>query len=269
MPTPRVPLPLVRLQATRPPDDSSDSVTGQLQLAISRQPVQVEVSVSAGPIDIINLFPIFQGMAEVIVGIAVQNVEDQGLEISCRKGCGACCRQMVPISEMEARHLAGLVEAMPEPRRSVVRQRFAKARERLDRAELESQYQVSATPDKSQLTTIGLAYFELAIACPFLEEESCSIHLDRPLACREYLVTSPAEACSRPAAETIRMVPIAAKVSQAARILERQARQTSVEWMPLINSLDWVARNPQQHPKQPGVALVQGFFKNLAGEPPG
>jgi Fe-S-cluster containining protein len=34
--------------------------------------------------------------------------------------------------------------------------------------------------------------------CPFLEDESCSIHPDRPLVCREYLVTSPAELCAGP-----------------------------------------------------------------------
>jgi hypothetical protein len=33
-------------------------------------------------------------------------------------------------------------------------------------------------------------YFLQGVACPFLEAESCGIHPDRPLACREYLVTS-------------------------------------------------------------------------------
>ncbi len=41
-------------------------------------------------------------------------------------------------------------------------------------------------------------YFHLGIACPFLEDESCSIHADRPISCREYLVTSPAVNCADP-----------------------------------------------------------------------
>ena len=38
---------------------------------------------------------------------------------------------------------------------------------------------------------LGREYFQLGIPCPFLEEESCSIYHDRPITCREYLVTSP------------------------------------------------------------------------------
>ena len=45
--------------------------------------------------------------------------------------CGACCRQLVPISALEARELVRLVDRMPEPRRSVLRQRFNDALRRL------------------------------------------------------------------------------------------------------------------------------------------
>ncbi|HEY4330425.1 MAG TPA: YkgJ family cysteine cluster protein, partial [Phycisphaerae bacterium] len=38
-------------------------------------------------------------------------------------------------------------------------------------------------------------YFDLRIACPFLENELCSIYTDRPLVCREYQVTSPVSHC--------------------------------------------------------------------------
>ena len=55
--------------------------------------------------------------------------------------------------------------------------------------------------------------------CPFLEEESCSIHPDRPLVCREYLVTSPAELCAGPTQEGVTPVAVP-KVSPAARGLE-------------------------------------------------
>ena len=40
----------------------------------------------------------------------------RGVRVSCRAGCGACCRQLVPIAEAEARRIRDLVEAMPEPR---------------------------------------------------------------------------------------------------------------------------------------------------------
>jgi Fe-S-cluster containining protein len=35
------------------------------------------------------------------------------------------------------------------------------------------------------------------MACPFLENDSCSIYLDRPIRCREFLVTSDARYCAQ------------------------------------------------------------------------
>ena len=49
-----------------------------------------------------------------VVGVAVEDAVAEGETISCKKGCGACCRQLVPISQVEARRIRDLVEAMPE-----------------------------------------------------------------------------------------------------------------------------------------------------------
>ena len=115
-------------------------------------------------------------------------VERSGASISCRAGCGACCRQVVPITETEARHVRDLVEAMPEPRRQQIRERFAAGRQRLEDAGLLETFQhPTEIPDR---VAAGMEYFRLGIACPFLEDESCSIHPDRPLSCREYLVAN-------------------------------------------------------------------------------
>lgn len=124
---------------------------------------------------------------------AVARVEAEGKTISCRAGCGACCRQAVPIAASEARAVARHVAAMPEPRRSIIKSRFAAARAALDAAGVDhgptalTEMTIEARP------ALGMTYFRAAVACPFLEDENCSIHPVRPLACREYLVTSPAE----------------------------------------------------------------------------
>lgn len=260
----RVPLPLVQLRAAHQ-GDTSRQVTAKIQLTIAGQPVKLEVTVPTEPTQITNLLPIFQGMANLVVGIGEQKSADQGEHISCCKGCGACCRQLVPISEMEARSLATLVQAMPEPRRTEVKQRFEDARKQVLEAGLEAHLQTGTGTPKEQLRALGLAYFDLGIPCPFLEEESCSIHPDRPLGCREYLVTSPASACAKPTADTIRMVPIPASVAQAARTLERQVYGDQVQWMPLTTALAWVEQHPEVPTPQPGTTLLQVFFQNLAG----
>jgi Fe-S-cluster containining protein len=78
-----------------------------------------------------------------------------------------------------------------------------------------------------------MEYFSKGIPCPFLEDESCSIHENRPLICRQYLVTSPASHCRKPSAETISRVPLAADVLRALIRIEAQD-QDRPRFVPLV-----------------------------------
>jgi Fe-S-cluster containining protein len=254
----KIPLPVVRLDAT----GGGSGRTANIQLKIGGEPVSLEIAVPDRPAALREMLPVFQGLTDVVVGVAVREVERQGQQVSCRAGCGACCRQPVPVSESEARSLRRLVDGLPEPRRSQVRQRFADVLRRLTEAGLLEQLQQRIDQqfpaDSPPVRKLGLAYFALGIACPFLENESCSIHPDRPIACREYLVTTPAENCSRPTAETIRMVPLPAKIGVAVRELDKHA--CTGGWVPLILALEWADAHPES-PPQPGPKWLEDFFK--------
>src|SRR5262249_50959750 len=148
-----------------------------------------------------------------------------------------------------ARDIRRIVAELPEPRRSEVTARFAAARQRLaesgmlERLERRDEWAEGASRE------VGLEYFRLGIACPFLEEESCSIHPERPVACREYLVTSPAEECARPSPEGVRMVKMPMKVWTAlARFDPVPAGARMIRWVPLILALDWADAHPDEPP---------------------
>src|SRR5438046_2497252 len=115
-------------------DDGIATVT--VDVAIGGERVEGEIPVPTGPTAPRELLPVFRALAETVVEIAVRAAERRGQTVSCRAGCGACCRQIVPIAPLEARLLAELLEAFPEPRRSIVKQRFVAARERLAEAGL-------------------------------------------------------------------------------------------------------------------------------------
>ncbi|HEY3111241.1 MAG TPA: YkgJ family cysteine cluster protein, partial [Chloroflexota bacterium] len=179
-------------------------------------------------------------------------------------GCGACCRQLVPISSVEARVLTELIDRLPEARRAVVEERFGDAAERLAAAGLlEKLEHPERFPDRD-LHELGLDYFRQGIACPFLENESCSIYEERPIACREYLVTSPAAHCARPTAETVRIVPLAGKASTALSRLEEEPGARFVPWVPLVLAPTWVAQHPELPALRPGPELLRDFFTRLA-----
>lgn len=66
------------------------------------------------------------------------------------------------------------------------------------------------TLEDDELEALGLEIFHLGSPCPFLEAESCSIYEDRPLSCREFLVTSDKHLCPNPTPSTIERVSIPA-----------------------------------------------------------
>lgn len=246
-----------------PPPQDPTHVTAKLNLTIFGQPVQAELTVPAGPTGGDVLVPIARELAEYLTGRMVAAVEHDGKSISCRKGCGACCRQVVPIALTEARAIHKLVQDMPEPRRSEVRARFAAATRRFAEAGL---LDILATRDRPVPLTadeLGLRYFQLRVACPFLEDESCSIHPDRPIACRQYLVTSPAERCADPQPGTIDGVPVPIPVDHALMSADPEARDLVQKWLPLTLALDWVETHPEPAHQSTGPAIVEKFFEVL------
>ena len=195
-----------------------------------------------------EIVPALQGLVNTVVEAA-----ETGKAISCRKGCGACCRQLVPISRTEGEALLALVEAMPREQRKAVRSRFAAAEAAIAEAGLAER---GTRSDRE----MSVAYFALGVPCPFLEDESCSIHPDRPLVCREYLVTSPAALCAGPAQEGVTPVPVP-KLSLAARRLQDE----SDAWFPLALLMAW-SRTPRTPAKRrPGTEWVQRFLRGLTG----
>src|SRR5262249_31406248 len=114
------------------------------------------------------------------------------------------------------------------------------------------------------MRSLGMGYFNLGIACPFLEDESCSIHPDRPLACRQYLVTTPAENCTHPTADTIRRVPLPVSFFGAMRAIDEQAAPPTPGWVTMLLALEWAAEHPEGPPPRPGMAWLQEFFGLLA-----
>jgi Fe-S-cluster containining protein len=204
------------------------------------------------------LLPLIQQLTNAVVGLAETAVHDQGKAISCQAGCGACCRQLVPVTRAEAHHLKEVIEALPEPRRRILRDRFAAGKQQLANVGmLDSYEQAEENPDRMRL---GRDYFRLGIACPFLEEESCSIHADRPLACREYLVTSPPEQCRSDSEGTIRKVLLPARPMPAFASLDGETVAGGIHWLPLLLAPEWAETHPDTEPLEPGNELFARFM---------
>ncbi len=242
-----------------------DQVGVRVGLKIWGRQVEMEMTLPAGPARLESLLPVFQRMADGLVDLATERAGAEGRAVSCRKGCGACCRQLVPISEVEARRIGRLVDELPEPRRTEVRVRFARARARLAGAGLLSTLEDREAFVDGDVPAFGLAYFHLGIACPFLEDESCSIHADRPISCREYLVTSPAVNCADPKPGAIALVELPGKVWTAlARADSVGDSGRVVRWVPLVLAPEWATTHPDESEPRPVEDVLRGVVDELA-----
>jgi len=211
------------------------------------------------------LLPVLLSLTDAITSMSESWAAENGKKISCRAGCGACCRQLVPVSELEAMHLAHVVESMPADRREQVIQRFQQARERA----APSLRNFHAAIGGEVVEEIGKAadpYFALSIPCPFLEEESCSIHPDRPSVCREYLVTSSPDNCARIDGVGVKRVPVPATVSSALFRFNPGSETGEPKFMPLIESLHWAAAHKNdREPLIPAGELFRAFIRQISG----
>ncbi|APW61349.1 YkgJ family cysteine cluster protein [Paludisphaera borealis] len=250
---------------TPEPDSPPRTITANVNLNLSGTPVEAKITVPVAPFPLPMLLPTFRSLAETIIEHAVEDTKSEGLTISCRSGCGACCRQLVPSSEVEARLIHDLVVDFPEPRRARVLSRFAEARRRLDEAGLLEMLLRPEAFSDDQLRPFALDYFKQGIPCPFLEDESCSIYEERPIACREYLVTSPAEHCAQPSPETVHCVKLAAKVSRAVNRIGQDPTSRFVRWVPLVLAFEWAEGHPHDLPPRPGPEWLREFFEHLTG----
>lgn len=204
--------------------------------------IAAPLNVPAGPATLETWLPFLQALASQLSRSAGAAAVAAGRPVSCAKGCASCCRQLVGISLVEARALAALVASMPAPRQAEIRRRFADALARLvesgvmthDYAEPDPGFPLAET---AQLR-LAAAWFTLQIACPFLEDEACSIYEDRPLVCREHQVTSPAAACLKMFREPVDRIELPVRLGAALARAAAKVAGVSTSMIPLVLSLE-------------------------------
>lgn len=236
------------------------------ELTIGSERVRLELLFSSVKAQAVQLLPMLQALADQVVAVGVRESEAKGREISCRKGCGACCAQLVPLSEPEAIYLLQLIDSMPGDRQRVVRERFSRNRRLVEEAGLLDEVITSVSVDGRKVRReVGLGYFRLGLPCPFLEQEACSIHPHRPLSCREYLVVSAPEECAQPELGGVEKLVFPRTLSPILYAFGDGEGNDKSRVVPLALLLDW----GEAHPPGGGqlfepARYVENFLRKLA-----
>ena len=247
----------------------TDLKTLEFSLKIQGATINVSAQLPDGPVRPAVLLPIIQNLSSSISTVTENEAARVGKPISCREGCGACCRQAVPISAVEARALSEYIESQPGERREVLRFRFRAAAARLEEARLAQEIRALSSPlEKEKAHALGLRYFALGIPCPFLEDERCTVHSIRPLRCREYLVASPAEHCAHPETKEIIGVKPPVLLSRVLGKWNTSGDATSSDFILLTMLDEWIAAHPisEDRALRSAPELMQEFLHTFASE---
>ncbi|MCV4732409.1 hypothetical protein OFB80_31450, partial [Escherichia coli] len=83
------------------------------------------------------------------------------------------------------------------------------------------------------------------------------------VACREYLVTTPAENCATPSPQGIRVVDLLIKPSRALRKLGSRGKMAAEGFPILTRALELAAKYPEDFEEKTGPEWMKEFFEIL------
>lgn len=209
------------------------------------------IDVPTGFVPVSAIVPVVRRLGEEAQALELARSLDSGKSLSCRKGCAACCRMMVPLSPPEAFSLRDYLSTLPEERRQHISERFARSKSMLLAHGLWHRLldmgETAEPPDDAALEPINRDYYALQLACPFLEDEVCSIYEERPAACRELLVTSPADWCQDLIKNQVEAIPVPVRIGPALGLVWGELTNTSPRLIPLSTAIDWTERHQRDN----------------------
>ena len=226
------------------------------------------IDVPMGLIPITAIVPVARRLGEEAAQLHAQQAVDAGQTISCRMGCAACCRMLVPLSPPEAFALREYVEQWPVDRRTRLRSRLSDIKDRLTHADLWHQLhdvaEAAAPFSDDALDPINRSYYALRIPCPYLEDELCSIYEARPAACRELLVTSPAELCQDLVQNPVTPLPVSMLIGSILGLAWGALTNTPPRLIPLPMALEWAEQHHEESRQTwPGSSLLDQVLDQM------
>lgn len=234
-------------------------------------PLEVEAPLPAGTVTAAEFLPLVHAVVSAVVARSAERVEAgigglPGKPITCAKGCAACCkRQPVPTALPEAEALRSLVDRQAPARREELRARFEATARCVEESGLgpRMRMEIASTPEQARAAV--QEYMQLELVCPFLENESCSIYENRPMACRMYLVTSPASLCTDPLGQPVEVLSMPLRPITALMAALEELGASAQHTVPLTLAVPWADAHREAAEQQYSAELLlKTWLKHLS-----
>lgn len=247
-------------------DCTSAPTTFSFELPFPGETIHFELNVADTQARLSDIAPLAR---EISSKLAMATLDRRGVRgecVSCREGCSACCSYLVPLSVPEAFHVAEELRIMPASEsRTLMQSSLDTARIILDRMPNDFDRDDSATVnDGIRSERLSDWYAGLALACPFLSAGVCVLYEQRPIACREHMVTSSPVSCDVASRKEPDVVEMPVSVLECLGQLTAELEQSDVEAVMLPLALPWAQENIERSRRTwPAVTVVERFVEIL------
>jgi len=230
-----------------------DAKVIDLDMDILDEKICIRIGVRQVRARLAAIVPLARTICSKINDVVIKNIRNNGEQISCYKGCSACCKCcLVPLSVPEAFRLKDEIDKAPAEKRNLTWRNCLIASHHLltqkTTKKFLEQSAESLSNNPAHLNLISDWYSSLKLTCPFLHQDICTIYERRPLVCREHFIIGSAEGCKdeNSFAEVVDM-PI--RISNALGQLASELEGTEEQAVILPLALLWCEDNKKRAEK--------------------
>lgn len=240
--------------------------TISFELDILGEPVRFSISVAQKKARLSDIAPLARTLSTKLALVMLDRLRSNGELVPCCKGCSACCNYLVPLSIPEAFRLREELLAMPaEQGKAVLQSCLDTAKRILDKKPKEFNInKLAEAANPVQISQLGKWYAGLKLTCPFLSDSLCTSYENRPIACREYIVTGSALLCEDESTDESQKVQTPVSVLECLGQLTAELEQSNIEAVMLPLAIPWTQENIERGERTwPAVTMVERFVEIL------
>ncbi len=243
---------------------NSSSEIISLDLDIFGEPVHFRIGVSQRQARLADIVPLSRTLSTKLAIAVLNKLSKDGKFVPCRKACSACCSYLIPLSIPEVFRLRQeLLALSPDQREMVLKACLDTAKVILNN--LPENIEINESIEMNgQIQTGWLSrwYSGLKQPCPFLSHGLCTIYEQRPIACREHIVTGSAILCEAEWQDGSQVVQMPLSIIECLGHLTAELEQSAIEAVMLPLALPWAQENLARHERQwPAIMMVERFVE--------
>ncbi len=234
-------------------------------LDIAGKMVHFRIDVTAKQATLADIVPLARIISTKLAFTVLGGLNKNKRSVPCRKGCLACCGYLIPLSVPEVFRLREELFAMPPDKSSRILKSCTIAAKRILDKSCEDLDANELTKDNfAQTDQISEWYSGLKLFCPFLSDGLCTLYEQRPLACREHIVTGSNFSCQLDHRVEPDVVPMPISVLEAIGQLTAELENLDIEAVMLPLVFSWAQDNLWRSRRNwPAVTMVKRFVEIL------